>query len=218
MPTTPLPNKHPTLGLGGRAGQGPLGETPQRLQSGAFRGSSAAPGRECLPRSSRDQTPCEQGRPCPAPWVWGRRGLPLSCPPGRAQPGSPSLSALCFILGCFLLLLFCFRFIMCLLADLFVYSPPSPANFPTWIAFIHESPPFLSLTRARSNCRREEARTLFPLFKVSRSVPGPGASSVLLPTPAFVSCSMFAPSPTLSRVQGSWWVRAAPVARFSGCL
>lgn len=67
-------------------------------------------------------------------------------------------------------------------SDLFVYSPPSPANFPTWIAFIHESPPFLSLTRARWNCRREEARTLFPLFKVSRSVPGPGASSVLLPT------------------------------------
>lgn len=87
-------------------------------------------------------------------------------------------------------------------SDLFVYSPPSPANFPAWIVFIHESPPFLSLTRARSNCRREEARTLFPLFKVSRSVPGLGASSVLLPT-LLVSCSMFAPSPILSQVRGA---------------
>lgn len=94
-------------------------------------------------------------------------------------------------------------------SDLFVYSPPSPANFPAWIAVIHESPPFLSLTRARSHCRREEARTLFPLFKVSRSVPGPGASSVLLPTP-LVSCSMFAPSPTLSRLRGPCSARCSP--------
>lgn len=83
-------------------------------------------------------------------------------------------------------------------SDLFVYCPPSLANFPTRIAFIHESPPFLSLTRARSHCRREEARTLFPLFKVSRSVPGPSSIILLssLPSLFHIPCLLLpCPSP-----------------------
>lgn len=83
-------------------------------------------------------------------------------------------------------------------SDVFIYSPPSLANFSARITFIHESPPFLSLTRARSNCRRKEARTLFPLFKVTRLVPGMGASTVLLPT-LLVSCSMSAPHRPIGR-------------------
>lgn len=73
-------------------------------------------------------------------------------------------------------------------SDVFIYSPPSLANFSARIAFIHESPPFLSLTRARSHCRREEARTLFPLFKVTRLVPGPGGQHC---APAHPPCLVF---------------------------
>lgn len=138
------------------------------------------------------------------------QGLLFECPHGGvmpgvsrhgAQPGSPSL---CFFLRRFLLLLFCFRFIVCLLALIYLFiPPPSLANFSARIAFIHESPPFLSLTRARSNCRREEARTLFPLFKVTRLVPGPGASSVLLPT-LRVSCPCPLPPRPPPGCRGRW--------------
>lgn len=101
-------------------------------------------------------------------------------------------------------------------SDLFVYSPPSPANFSAWIAFIHESPPFLSLTRARSNCRREEARTLFPLFKVTRLVPGPGASSALLPT-LRVSCPCSLPPRPPPGCRGRWEGSTCGPARAAAC-
>lgn len=101
-------------------------------------------------------------------------------------------------------------------SDLFVYSPPSPANFPARIAFIHESPPFLSLTRARSHCRREEARTLFPLFKVSRSVPG-GQQRAPPPPPCLMSdvCSFPDPLPAAGTVVGDG---STCSSFFSGCL
>lgn len=126
-----------------------------------------------------------------SPICGGQRWAPF--PWGAAQlPAAPHAA----ILRYFLLLFFCFRLIVCLLALMYLFiPPPSLANFSTRIAFIHESPPFLSLTRARSHCRREEARTLFPLFKVTRLVPGTGA-------PAHPPCLVFhvcSPQPPPSR-------------------
>lgn len=93
----------------------------------------------CPPLHGSNLPVCRQG----GVWHHGHGvegGCCSCCPHSEAHPSSPSLPAPCFIVRCFLLLLFCFTIMMCLLALIYLFIPLHP-----WQTFPPGSRSFMNL-------------------------------------------------------------------------